>query len=682
MTILDVTQAPTVVTPVVATPSPVAGASTALNVLGGYNGGESNLTYSWTTTGTPPAAVVFSANGNNAAKNTVATFSKAGAYTLQVTIVDPAQVSVTSNVNVTVGQTLASATVALTSNNLATTGTEQFLATARDQFNNPLDSQPAFTWSVVGGGQIDASGNYMPPYVSGSATVRATSGAVTSTATAIFPGVAQWNSTLSNSWGTSGNWESTLTGADLAGPGLRSVTGDTVLLGSAVGTTVTLDGANPSLAAVTINCGASYTIAQGSGGAIHFDNGSNNATLTVSAGSHAMSAPVSLDSSVVVSVASGCTLTISGSISGMGTSLSQNGPGTLILTGTNNYTGDTAVSSGKLKALAIRGNGNTTVGPGAILQVNDIAQHQLTVAAGGVVVLGGVASGSGDSLPPTESSPAGSAALATDQVFVGSTPLPVSDSHTSASPATTNSVVVLPAVASTAVAGTVFAYTASNATDNGTVLPNQPSVGFAAAWANSSITVTADVLLAAPQISVGIDCVHAPSTSQNSRAVRALRGDSDIPAANGSSSSRTSALVKQMLYLARLLAVPKADIWRSNMSCAERGKATPAMPIVADNTALAVPPQDERLLAAALAFNRSTAAAINDSPATILVNRAQPRDAALQQDLFESSLHETTRLSNVLNAYGKQRLHSSLQSLASNTDSVFARYGGGQLDER
>ena len=41
-----------------------------LSVLGADDGGEPNLTYTWATTGTPPAAVTFSANGTNASKNT------------------------------------------------------------------------------------------------------------------------------------------------------------------------------------------------------------------------------------------------------------------------------------------------------------------------------------------------------------------------------------------------------------------------------------------------------------------------------------------------------------------------------------------------------------------------------------------------------------------------------------
>ena len=60
--------------------------------------GEANLTYTWATIGAPPAPVTFSANGTNAAKNTTATFAKAGTYAFQVTISNAATVGVISGV--------------------------------------------------------------------------------------------------------------------------------------------------------------------------------------------------------------------------------------------------------------------------------------------------------------------------------------------------------------------------------------------------------------------------------------------------------------------------------------------------------------------------------------------------------------------------------------------------------
>jgi len=78
-----------VVTDASATPNPASGTTTNLSVLGADNGGEANLTYTWATLPTPPASVTFSANGTNAAKNTTATFSKAGSYDLAVTVTMP-----------------------------------------------------------------------------------------------------------------------------------------------------------------------------------------------------------------------------------------------------------------------------------------------------------------------------------------------------------------------------------------------------------------------------------------------------------------------------------------------------------------------------------------------------------------------------------------------------------------
>src|SRR6185369_967909 len=70
---------PTVATPAEAAPNPVPGTTSALAVLGADDGGEPALVYTWSTTGTPPAPVAFSVNASNAAKNTTATFTKAGA---------------------------------------------------------------------------------------------------------------------------------------------------------------------------------------------------------------------------------------------------------------------------------------------------------------------------------------------------------------------------------------------------------------------------------------------------------------------------------------------------------------------------------------------------------------------------------------------------------------------------
>ena len=89
----------------------VASSSITLSVLGADDGGESNLTYTWATTGTPPATVGFSANNSNPAKSVTASFTKAGVYNFQVTITDANDLTVTSSVMYTVPATLTSIAV-------------------------------------------------------------------------------------------------------------------------------------------------------------------------------------------------------------------------------------------------------------------------------------------------------------------------------------------------------------------------------------------------------------------------------------------------------------------------------------------------------------------------------------------------------------------------------------------
>src|SRR5262249_13111275 len=96
-------QNPTIATAASASPNPRSGNTTSLSVLGAYNLGESNLTYTWSVASKPPGAAdpTFSANGTNAAKNSVATFSAAGTYVLTVSITDAGGLLATSSVIVT-----------------------------------------------------------------------------------------------------------------------------------------------------------------------------------------------------------------------------------------------------------------------------------------------------------------------------------------------------------------------------------------------------------------------------------------------------------------------------------------------------------------------------------------------------------------------------------------------------
>src|SRR5439155_18330026 len=105
-------RAPTIATPPSAIPNPVNNTQTTLSVVGADESGESILSYTWSTIAKPSGAAdpTFSVNSSNAAKNSVATFFKAGSYTLQVAISDGI---LTTNVTigVTVSPTLTSITL-------------------------------------------------------------------------------------------------------------------------------------------------------------------------------------------------------------------------------------------------------------------------------------------------------------------------------------------------------------------------------------------------------------------------------------------------------------------------------------------------------------------------------------------------------------------------------------------
>jgi len=172
--------APTVAKPASAT---LAGnqASAALSVLGASQYPASTLTYTWATTGTPPAPVVFSSNGNNSASNVTATFSKIGSYSFQVTIIDPAGKSVSSNVNVTVSQVAVTLTVSPGSGTVIPNGTLQFSDSATDQFGNPYTA--TVSWAVSGGGTIDNTGKFTAGSASGGPfTVTDSAGSLNDTA--------------------------------------------------------------------------------------------------------------------------------------------------------------------------------------------------------------------------------------------------------------------------------------------------------------------------------------------------------------------------------------------------------------------------------------------------------------------------------------------------------------------
>jgi fibronectin-binding autotransporter adhesin len=115
--------------------------------------------------------------------------------------------------------------------------------------------------------------------------------------------------------------------------------------------TVTLDG-NQSAAGLVFNVtnGNGYTLAQGSGGTLSLGTPSGG-SISVVAGSHAVSAPVTLQGPLTVNVASGSALQLTGAIgeANAGTSFTFNGPGLLKYSAAGTFTGSTNVNGGTLQ---------------------------------------------------------------------------------------------------------------------------------------------------------------------------------------------------------------------------------------------------------------------------------------------------------------------------------------------
>src|SRR5262249_47426333 len=127
--------------------------------------------------------VGFSTNASNTAKNTTATFGRAGLYTFQVSIVDPGGLSTTSTVAVTVNQTLTQIVVTPGGVNLNENQSQQFVGAGLDQFGQTMSSPLTFTWSKASGvGTIDANGLYAAGGSAGSASIVASNGGINGSA--------------------------------------------------------------------------------------------------------------------------------------------------------------------------------------------------------------------------------------------------------------------------------------------------------------------------------------------------------------------------------------------------------------------------------------------------------------------------------------------------------------------
>ena len=264
------------------------------------------------------SAATIHAGGSSTITATITNTGAAGTDTLSYSGLN---VSASPAGGTVTGITLALANSALPNGNTAQSGTATF------------SSATGGTYTLT---PIVASA------LNGTVGGAATNGAVTPATVGVFSGSAKWSAPAAAAWGSgaSANWTDTAAATVHAAPGTFAgfAALDTAVFdGTSGGTTVNLNGASPSLAALSFTGGA-YTIAQGTGGTLTLNNGANPANLTDSAGSHSITAPVQLGSDLIATVTNAAsTLTLSGGITGAGKTLTKAGAGKLVLSGVQEY---------------------------------------------------------------------------------------------------------------------------------------------------------------------------------------------------------------------------------------------------------------------------------------------------------------------------------------------------------
>ncbi|HEV3416103.1 MAG TPA: SMP-30/gluconolactonase/LRE family protein [Pirellulales bacterium] len=197
-----------------------------------------------------------------------------------------------------------------------------------------------------------------------------------------------WITNVDGLFGIGSNWA---TGQVPNGQGITATFGSISGAGPTINVTVNKAFTAGSLA--FDDSSVSYTLAGDgiSGHALTLDNGASGAaSIIVSSGSHAISAPLDIANGLTVALSADPAtnipaLTISGSVSGAGR-LRKMGPGTLVLGATNSYTGGAEVAGGTLRTTArgalgsTAGGAATTIDASAMLELAGDASTWGTVA--------------------------------------------------------------------------------------------------------------------------------------------------------------------------------------------------------------------------------------------------------------------------------------------------------------
>ena len=208
------------------------------------------------------------------------------------------------------------------------------------------------------------------------------------------PVSATWNLPGSGSWSNSlaSNWS----------PAVPNASGAVATFGTAITAPATLSVDNAkTVGRMVFNNANGYTIAGGVADVITLADGAGTPEISVTLGSHTISAPVVLGQNANVSAGVGTTLTISGGINGGSNSLTKTGAGTVNLDGPQSYAALNA-TAGTTTVDGAVGSATSAVsvtGAGTTLKFGTVSQtlSSLTIGAGSTVIFtSGAASFTGD----------------------------------------------------------------------------------------------------------------------------------------------------------------------------------------------------------------------------------------------------------------------------------------------
>ena len=212
--------------------------------------------------------------------------------------------------------------------------------------NATLTTSPLVDVYAVSDPNLGDFPDYAPPTQQDAASV------------AIFQAAARalapsWATASSGSWNNLANWSNWpgngIVGSPPTGPGVQ------VAIGAATTTPLTISLDSPqTIGALIFGNSASNTVGCTlCAGTLTLNNLTAGAEIYITGGSNAISANTILADNLFVTPNLGTTLVISGNISQSSSSeaLTLCGPGTLVLGGTNSYTGGTFVNEGALEIL-------------------------------------------------------------------------------------------------------------------------------------------------------------------------------------------------------------------------------------------------------------------------------------------------------------------------------------------